>query len=1847
MAIGITYNGTSGADTPALTQNDDTAMGLGGNDTLRGLGGNDLLDGGEGNDSLFGGSGADTVLGGSGSDTLTVQAGEDGDTLEGGTGDDHYYVYQTGSTIKEGADRTANGYDRLYFGYSNQAIEVADNIELVGLIGGSQPGQILTLRDNDAGHDIYERNNASDVIYGNGGNDKIHGRNSAAFQDTLYGGAGNDTYSMDNVTDVLIEYANEGEADQIEGYFRNAGGTGALNVQLQDNIERLYILNGGTTEHTNRQVNALGTQQGDLIHGYNSANVIDGQGGDDSLYGGRGQDELIGGSGNDTLNAGWYYQMSGSSKIDIFFANHVNALIEDDGSTDALRGGLGDDRYMLFSNSDTVTELAGEGFDTVMLNNVAQHTLAENVEGLEVVTATGSATLVGNALGNRISGSAFNDTLSGLDGNDTLVGMDGQDELRGGDGNDSLHGGQGIDTLSGGAGDDTLNGAVIDTSPQYDSIVGTGNDAALAGDRLEGGLGDDTYVIDSVRDIVVEQANEGHDTVLSHVNLDLGLLAHIEAGELLGARSLSIKGNAQGNVLRGNQGDNLLDGAGGADTLIGGAGNDTYLIDSADDVVFEDDAAAADDLSTGGVDTVMTALDGHTLAVQVENLILSGSAILGQGNAQDNTLTGNAQANVLRSFDGDDVLNGMAGADTLEGGQGNDTYHVDNAGDVVTEEADAGHDAVISSVSYSLQDRAHIEDLMLTGNNTTGHGNAGNNHLSAFGQATATLHGLAGDDTLVGSNSAGIKLHGGLGNDTYFVHGDNQNVVELAGEGTDTVWFGGFNRQTLADHVENAYMTADGSDFRVLTVTGNTLANQITGSFNSDSIDGGAGNDTLRGGLGNDTLFGGAGQDSLVGGLGDDTYLIESLEDTIVERFKEGNDTVISKLASYTLGANLERLLFDLTGTTANETLRGGIHNDTLNGGAGSDTLVGGKGDDTYVVDSTTDLIAELAGEGTDTVQSSVTYTLTGALENLTLTGSGAINGNGNTAANAIQGNSANNRLDGGAGIDTLSGGAGSDTYVVDNALDEVIERANEGIDTVEASVSHTLRDHTEHLTLTGTQRADGTGNALANQIQGNSANNQLRGLGGNDLLQGLAGDDWLDGGEGLDTLEGGAGDDTYVIDHLNDVIRENMDGGHDQVHAKVSHTLLDHFEALILEEGATGLPYGYSYPAHGIGNTLDNYLQGNSSSNFLDGREGDDMLYGNGGEDTLLGGAGNDWLYADNGYNVMDGGEGADTYELYLTNGMEADVATYNWDGQQDTLSIWAWGDLGNVQLSDLEVERVKADQWYDGDTRNYYSQGAGTTVAIRLQGQADPALRGSVYVNLFNTDGTEAGGIASILLNGEAISFDSIKAMLQTQGTSNNDTLLGFSTNEQFSGGAGNDWIDGAGGQDTLFGGDGNDQVEGSGWLDGGDGDDRLVATVGSVASTVLGGAGNDVIERGWGQYNAVGALIDGGRGNDQIHVARNDTVLFRAGDGIDTVGSANSSNTFRLEGLKLSDLQFARQNSSYQGSSALVIGVNGQAEQNQLVIQGYYGSGYTPSQNLTTLQGRIEVLNDAGTGYVTLEASTLQQLTNVGNDLSNALTGDGSGNVFMAGLGNDTVNGNAGSDVLFGGLGNDQLQGGADNDILLGEGGSDWLQGGAGDDWMDGGADSDSLYDWEGSNTLMGGDGDDGLYTGSGADLLMGGAGNDQISGSTGNDTLIGGTGSDGYQWVSIAGNHQTRIVEEGPASDTNTLSLEANVYGTLFRRQGNDLMLSSMSSMGTLTVQDWFLGSSQQLDTIWMGQNDSDYTSYTGGTVEAADVDVLVQAMASFTPAAGATEITDAGLRSLIEQTLSVYSEHYAN
>jgi serralysin len=467
---------------------------------------------------------------------------------------------------------------------------------------------------------------------------------------------------------------------------------------------------------------------------------------------------------------------------------------------------------------------------------------------------------------------------------------------------------------------------------------------------------------------------------------------------------------------------------------------------------------------------------------------------------------------------------------------------------------------------------------------------------------------------------------------------------------------------------------------------------------------------------------------------------------TIIENATGGGgDDVI-------IGNDVDNILLGNAGV---DLIEGRLGNDTLNGGLGADAMWGGLGNDSYVVDDALDLVTELAGEGTDSVSSSISYTLTDNVENLVLTGS-ALNGTGNALDNAITGNELGNTLlgglgndtltglggddtlDGGLGADAMTGGTGNDTYVVDDAGDTVSELAGEGTDTVRSSLSYTLGANIENLILSGLA-ADGTGNELDNAITGNELANRLNGGLGNDSLSGMGGNDVLDGGAGADAMTGGAGDDFYFVDQSGDTASELAGEGTDTVSSAVSYTLGANVENLFLTGTA----------ANGTGNGLDNLFKGNAAANRFDGGLGTDTV-----------------SYA---------GAGA---------GVAASL-------------LIGFGLIGEAQGDRyVSIERLEGSNFNDALTG-----GIGNDTLLGLDG--DDALAG-----LSGNDSISGGGGRDAISGGSgADSIDGGAGDDWLYGNEDNDTILGGLGNDTLSGDDGDDRIDGGAGNDQLSGGDGRD--------------------------------------------------------------------------------------------------------------------------------------------------------------------------------------------------------------------------------------------------------------------------------------------------------------------------------------------------------------------------------------------------------------------------------------------------------
>lgn len=1508
----------------------------------------DLVGDGAAN-SLTGNASNNTLTGGEGDDILDGGGGND--TMTGGKGNDTYFVDAAGDVVIE--DEDGGDADRVK---SSVTITLPANVENLDLLGNRAINATGNALDNE-----ITGNAAANLIDGDAGADRMVGL------------GGNDTYVVDNVGDRVVE-APGGGIDLVRSWISLSL---VADTDAWANIENITLLGVDALDATGNDLN-------NAITGNDADNVLIGLGGNDTLVGNGGNDRLDGGPGDDSMS-----------------------------------GGMGDDTYVVDSIRDRITEPARNGgIDTV--ESSISYTLASTLENLTLtgdahINATGNALanhLVGNSGDNILTGGGGADILEGGDGNDTYI-YDGTDTIiETGDGNDTL-------VLAFNVSKTVAIRVSLADYPNIENLVamGTGlfelegNDLAnqLVGNTfanlLIGHGGDDIYVVHSLTDVIVEEVDEGTDTVRSFVSFTAlkPLPANVENLELMGSAALNGFGNALNNILIGNNGKNILDGGAGADRMEGRGGDDVYVVDHEDDIVVEETGGKA-----GGVDRVEAfvsySLDANPDRAHIENLTLLGTANLDAtgndlantliGNAGDNVLTGLAGNDVLVGNAGNDILDGGTGDDTMSGGAGNDRYIVDSLRDKVNEAANAGEDTVESCVSFTLG--ANVEHLELTGSD----------NINATGNALANrLIGNAGNNRLDGKAGADY-MEGGAGDDTYVIDNEGDTILEEEDGGIDTVEIGysvsGVRRIVLGSdmfaHIEN------------VTILGNGLF-EIEGDDNDNVLVGNRYANVLIGGDGDDVLDGRAGADAMSGGAGNDIYYVDSAADQVTEEPGEGDQDEVRASISYTLGSNMENLTLlgsskingtgneldnVIIGNGAANTLTGGAGADTLDGGGGNDVLIGGTGDDAYHVNVAADRVVEEAGAGFDTVVSSApTYVLPANVEALVLAaGTANLNGTGNAADNTLIGNAGNNRLDGMAGADVMAGGAGNDTYVVDHFGDEVEEDEDAGIDTVESSVNYELPDNVENLLLVGTA-THGEGNALDNVITGNAAQNFLFGWGGNDVLDGKAGADHMFGGEG---------DDVFYFDNPDDVANEYADEGIDTVRTNVTlNQLADNVENVELL-GKAGIG--------ATGNELDNAMAGNAGNNVLRGEAGADILLGLAGNDTLEGGDGDDMLDGGAGNDVMRGGAGNDAYFVDSTRDVVVELPG---EGSEDRISATVSLTLpANVEILELLGAAALSGT---GNAGNNIIHGNGGNNVLR-GGDGDDELYG-----YGGNDALIGDAGADLLVGGlgdDVYTIDAFDTVVEAEGEGIDTIQAAVSVPLLFANveklvllGSAN--LNGAGNEldNTLTGNAGNNVLE------GGLGNDTLV-----------GGAGNDTLDGGAGDD-----LMQGGAGNDIYYVdSVGDRVSEAAKAGTDEVRSTISYTL----GADLENLTLLGADAIDGTGNSLANQLTGNAGNN--VLDGGAGAD--------TMAGG----DGDDTYYVDNAGDKVTELANQGNDTVfssvNHVLSDHVENLFLTGkavqgTGNaleNQITGNALANVLKGGGGNDVLDGGLGIDQLYGEAGDD---------------------------------------------------------------------------------------------------------------------------------------------------------------------------------------------------------------
>jgi Ca2+-binding RTX toxin-like protein len=904
---------------------------------------------------------------------------------------------------------------------------------------------------------------------------------------------------------------------------------------------------------------------------------------------------------------------------------------------------------------------------------------------------------------------------------------------------------------------------------------------------------------------------------------------------------------------------------------------------------------------------------------------------------------------------GPQIINGTSGNDTLtpidnaivKGGAGDDTYYISSTLTQVVEDANAGTDKIITTLtSYTLG--ANVENLAYSGGSGNFHGigndlnnfiwGGNGNDILEGGAGTDNLKGGNGDDILIGG-AGGDDLYGGAGADRFVftaVSDFNQggrpdqifdfsrtegDKIDLSGidannqlAGVQAFSFlgtGAFTRHAgelrYTYSATGDYVTVSGdvdgdgvADFSFLMAHTQSLsASDFIGVTPTTVINGTAGNDTLIatsdntvcGGAGDDKLYGGTGNTTLYGDTGDDTYYIESTRTQIVEQANAGTDSVItSTLSSYTLGANLEKLFYTGTGdfhgigNELDNRLVGGSGNDILEGGAGSDMITGGAGNDILI-----------GGAGGDDL-----YGGAGA-DKFVFNSVSDFGGNGRLDIIYDFSTAEGDKIDL-TGIDANTTLAGSQAFSFLGAASF----------TKHAGELRTAYDATSNQTLVlGDVDGDGVADFsfwvknvsslsasdflnvnIPKVIYGTSGADSLTAT-GNDTLHGGDGNDILYGGTGFSTLYGDAGDDLYYVNSAMTQVIESPNGGTDRISTTLSsYTLGANIENLAYV-ATTG-------NFHGVGNELNNFIWGGNGNDILEGGAGTDNLKGGNGNDILIGGAGGDDLY---------GGAGADTFTFTSLN----DFPT---TGRLDLIYDFSRTEGDKIDLSAIDANSLLAGTQaftfigtgaftkHAGEL--HYSYSASIDLAtvsgdINGDGIADFSFLVSHASSLVASDfvGVNDGTTATIAVAGKgAIASNSAVVGDASTAAAGSEAIYGTTGDDKLYGGTGNSIIYGGAGDDTYY-------VESTGTQiveQANAGTDSVMTS--TLSSYTLGANVEKLFYLGTGNFHGIGNeldnrivggsgddILEGGAGSDMITGGAGNDILIGGTGGDDLYGGTGA--------------------------------------------------------------------------------------------------------------------------------------------------------------------------------------------------------------------------------------------------------------------------------------------------------------------------------------------------------------------
>ena len=925
----------------------------------------------------------------------------------------------------------------------------------------SAPLRIIQQTDPVAsiiGTDVGERldgTNDNDGIDGRGGNDQLFGYNGddllngGAGNDTMTGGAGDDNYVVDSGSDVVVENAGEG-TDSVR--------TTLTSYTLTANVENLVYT--GTKSFTgtgNALSNTIsGSLAGDRLDGLGGADIMRGGGGGDTYVVDNVGDVVIEGlnQGSDRVLSQVTYTLSenvemlqlstskainatGNSQANTLIGNAGANVLDGRGGADTLTGGSGNDTFQMQrgeANGDTITDFSGAGAaggDVLYLVGYGADATLTRVGSTDSYVIQAGAAFGGLTETIRIAG------VTNLSAGDYVFAS--PPNLPPSDivlTNQTVAENAGAGTVVG-----TL--ATIDPTPAeqftYTLLNNANGKFALNGTQLVA-----TAPLDHEQqanyDIVIQVTDGGGNIYQRSLTIGVNDL-NDNAPVLVSPSSFMIEENVafvgdlqatDADLVGGPITYSVKPGTGDADYFTIVDGNKLAFASPAD---FEDPHGPSYSVTIVASDGVHST--EQTISVGVTNIeesvvnaapsdILLNNAAIAE-NAANGTVVGQ-----LSTVDPDigDVASFVLSDDA--GGR----FAIDGSNLIVAGAIDfevtptlAVKVKATDSVGHTIEKTLNVSVTDVIAGDVRVLGAANDTFTFAAGLSYDHLDGGAGTDELVAGGSA-IVL-GAAGSDVT-LDLDNNGSVDFAVRSVEKLTL------TTSSLAIASSLAGTGLANGEIVVTGTALVDTLDARLGDvkATLSGGAGNDVLKGGIGADVLDGGTGDDAMTGGAGSDLYYVDSAGDSVTELSNAGIDTVVTTLTTYTLGANIENLVysgvsaFTGTGNALANAITGSAAGDRLDGLGGADTMSGLGGNDTYVVDNAGDVVIEAAGQGTDRVLAQVSYTLALNVETLQLTTGKALNGTGNAQANTLIGNTGVNTLDGRGGADILTGGGGNDTFV-------------------------------------------------------------------------------------------------------------------------------------------------------------------------------------------------------------------------------------------------------------------------------------------------------------------------------------------------------------------------------------------------------------------------------------------------------------------------------------------------------------------------------------------------------------------------------------------------------------------------------------------------------------------------------------------------------------------------------------------------------------------------------------------------------------------------------------------------